>query len=178
MHSGKTTDLVQEIYNLERCGKTVGLYKPQVDTKGSDTIVSQLGYSRQCDGLIESVRPHLAEMRQKDYVFVDEAQFLGAADIDLLAQLGTVTNVICYGIRCDGFQRAWKGSRRLLEVADRLEEFESYCEECGGKASRNVRFVGGVLQTRGEQNCIENFDQITYKCVCTGCWLRLKAKMA
>jgi len=174
MHSGKTTDLVQEIYNLERVGKNVGLYKPRVDTKGGNTIVSQLGYARECDGVIERLRDWLPEMRTKDYVFVDEAQFMPARDIDMLAQLGVETTVICYGIRCDGFQNPWKGSARLLQIADRLEEFESYCEVCGGKASRNTRFINGVLQTAGQQDCIENFDDISYKCVCTKCWFELK----
>ena len=60
-----------------------------------------------------------------DAVLVDEAQFLSEAEMnDTLSDLVDFYNipVICYGLRTDFRNRLFPGSRRLMEIADVIEE--------------------------------------------------------
>ena len=52
MNCGKTTILIQTAYNYEEREQKVIVIKPQVDTKGKDTIVNRIGLSRKVDELI------------------------------------------------------------------------------------------------------------------------------
>ena len=61
-------------------------------------------------------------------VLVDEAQFLDPKHIDQLRAITTVWNVpvICYGLRTDFRTNLFPGSKRLMEVADTIEEVKVY----------------------------------------------------
>ena len=52
MNCGKTTLLLQTAYNYEERGMKVLIFKPQVDTKGDDKIVSRLGITRRIDNFL------------------------------------------------------------------------------------------------------------------------------
>ena len=54
MNSGKTTILIQTAFNYEERGQKVLIIKPEIDTKGNDTIVSRIGVSRKVDYLINN----------------------------------------------------------------------------------------------------------------------------
>jgi thymidine kinase len=79
MNSGKTTALIQAAYNYEERGMKVVLLKPSIDTKGTNTVVSRLGISRQVDIELHhsdspgtQLRDYLKNHRL-DCVLVDEA---------------------------------------------------------------------------------------------------------
>ena len=52
MDSGKSTKLLQRAYNLTKKGNKVAIFKPAVDTKGENRIVSRLGISREISDFI------------------------------------------------------------------------------------------------------------------------------
>ena len=55
-----------------------------------------------------------------DSLVIDEAQFLTARDVEVLADLAAGgTEVLCFGLRTDFTSQLFDGSRRLLELADR-----------------------------------------------------------
>ena len=65
-----------------------------------------------------------------DAVICDECQFLTEAQID---QLRAVVNeftvpVMCFGLRTDFQTRLFPGSRRLMELADCIEEIKTMCD--------------------------------------------------
>jgi thymidine kinase len=52
--------------------------------------------------------------------------------------------VICYGLRTDFRTRLFPGSRRLLELADSIEEVKVTCQYCNRKAIFNLRMQAGA----------------------------------
>jgi thymidine kinase len=84
-------------------------------------------------------------------VLVDEAQFLTPEQVDELRDLTqkAAVPVICYGLRTDFRSALFEGSRRLLEVADSIEEVKTTCAFCNRKAVLNLKSVGGAPTLAG-----------------------------
>ena len=189
MNSGKSTGLLQVAYNYEERGQRVLLVKPGVDSKGSGTIVSRLGISRDVDFLIQpedDVRLTFAAHAAGDdpdallehvdvppvaCLLVDEAQFLTPQQIDGLFRIAVQDGVpvIAYGIRTDFKTKAFPGAARLLEIAHALEELKTICR-CGRKALFNTRRVGEQVVFDGDQVAIEGAD-VWYESLCGTCYL-------
>ena len=106
----------------------------------------------------------------KDWVLIDEAQFLSAQQIDQLARIvdDYGVNVVCYGLRTDFQSHAFEGSQRLFELADTIEEIKSTCS-CGRKTIINARIdSAGNIVTDGNQVEIGGDDK--YVALCRRCW--------
>ena len=58
--------------------------------------------------------------------------------------------VICYGLRTDFRNRLFPGSRRLMEIADVIEEVPTVCW-CGKRAQCNTRYANGEIVREGAQ---------------------------
>ena len=76
--------------------------------------------------------------------------------------------IICYGLRTDFKSRLFEGSRRLLEVADSLEEIKTTCGFCNRKAVFNLKSVDGFYVQTGPQ--IQLGKDETYTPSCAGCY--------
>jgi thymidine kinase len=155
MGSAKTMNLLAVAHNYRSQGKRVVLLKPGLDTRFSDkAIVSRSGLQIDADILLEPTTvldPH--DFEGLACVLVDEAQFLSAAMIEQLRGLTLRPGVpvICYGLRTDFQSRLFEGSRRLLELADSIEEVKVTCQFCNRKAILNMRFVDKKPTLSGEQ---------------------------
>ena len=93
------------------------------------------------------------QFKEIDCILVDESQFLPPQTIDELRVLTFRPGVpvICYGLRTDFRTKLFPGSKRLLELADRIEEVKVTCQFCRKKATFNQRFVGGKAVSEGPQ---------------------------
>ena len=184
MNSGKSTSLLQAAYNYEERGQHVLLAKPAIDTKGADEISSRLGMSRdrstsssaRTTTLRDAVRraPRARAARRRGLararsrtstpvdvacLLIDEAQFLTpragrrpAAD----RRAGRRARArLRHPHRLP--DRAFPGSRRLLELAHTLEELKTICR-CGRKAIFNARLVGGRFVFDGDQVAIDELS--------------------
>lgn len=184
MNSGKSTALLQAAFNYEERGHRVLLAKPAVDTKGDRDIVSRLGMVREVDftigpddhviELFEQFRTPVIEAFGRDVscLLVDEAQFLTGDQVDDLLRIALLDDipVLAYGIRTDFQTAAFRGSRRLLEVAHSLEELKTICR-CGRKAIFNGRRIGGEYVFDGDQVAIDGVE-VTYESLCGVCYLQ------
>ena len=56
----------------------------------------------------------------------------------------------CYGLRTDFQNHLFTGSKRLMEIADVIEEVPTVCW-CGKRAQCNVRHSNGKIVREGEQ---------------------------
>ena len=85
-------------------------------------------------------------------VIIDEAQFLTEEQVDFLTDIVDKFNipVICYGLRTDFQGKFFEGSKRLMEVADVIEEIPTVCW-CGKRAQFNARICDGKIVRDGEQ---------------------------
>lgn len=184
MNSGKSTNLMQVAYNYEERGMKVKIFKPQVDTKGGNRLVSRLGVVREADF---SVRTHddLYEVTEKwiqnegkiHCVLVDEVQFLKAEQIDQLLKVAIVLKVpvICYGLRTDFLMNGFEGSARLLLLAHSIEELKTICT-CGKKVLLNGRKLNGEFIFEGAQVAIDLEGDVEYQSLCADCYFKYRKK--
>lgn len=176
MNSGKSTALLQAVYNYEERGRRVLVLKPAVDTKGATTVLSRLGVTREADALIRHDDDVLAllapSLSEADYsaVFVDEAQFLAREQVDQLMQVVVRHGlpVLAYGLRTDFQAQPFPGAQRLLELAHSIEELKTICR-CGKKAIFNTRIIDGGVVFDGDQVSIEGQD-VSYESRCAECY--------
>jgi len=180
MNCGKSSALMQVAYNYEENGKKVIVLKSIVDTKGNDTLVSRIGLKRKVDVLIntnESIKKYFKQWDGKVHcILVDEAQFLSEKQIEQLwiASKKLDIPVICYGLKTDFKSHLFKGSKRLLELADEIEELITICS-CGKRAKFNVRFIDGKYTDTGNSVLIDGSrSNVEYKPMCGKCYMELK----
>ena len=145
--SAKTLNLLAVAHNYNQQGKKVFLIKPELDTRfGLENIRSRAGLERKADLLVHpDTLLDYHQFEGVECILVDEAQFLAAAVIDQLRQLTSVLNipVICYGLRSDFRGILFEGSKRLMEIADAIEEIKTTCAFCNKKAIYNLKLLNG-----------------------------------
>jgi thymidine kinase len=155
MDSAKTMNLLAVAHNYRKQGKRVLLLKPRLDDRfGRGRIASRSGLEADADVLVDATTVFEVDaFRDVDCVLVDEAQFMAPAIIDQLRVLSLVLDmpVICYGLRTDFRTESFPGARRLMELADSIEEVKVTCQYCGRKAVFNLRMVGGSAVVEGAQ---------------------------
>lgn len=177
MDSGKSTLALQMDYNHAQAGRA-GLIFTRNDRAGAEMLSSRLGLAvpaievRDASDFLAEVRARLTRGDRVDYLIVDEAQFLSEAQVDQLVDLvdGFGIDVFAFGITTDFRTRLFPGSKRLTEVADRLErlQVESLCW-CGERATHNARTVNGLMVTEGEQVMVGDTGgtgKVAYEVLC------------
>ncbi|MEG1008712.1 MAG: thymidine kinase [Clostridia bacterium] len=172
MGAGKSIDLLKVAHNYEERGQKVVLLTAEIDNRyGVGKISTRIGLSREAYTFNNNM--NLYEFIKNigyipDCVLVDEAQFLSTKHVDELSDVVDYLDipVICYGLRSDFRNELFDGSKRLLTIADKIEELKTICD-CGKKAVINMRIVDGKIVTKGEQIVIGESE---YKSVCRKCY--------
>lgn len=141
MNSSKTANLLMVAYNYKSQGKKVVLMKPSIDTRfGANNIKSRAVQEMEADIIILPCRRVFELPNDVSCVLVDEAQFLTPINVEGLRNLSQHVPVICYGLRTDYKAYLFPGSKRLLELADTIEEIKTICVNCNKKAIINAKF--------------------------------------
>ncbi len=177
MGSSKTAQALITKYNYEENGLKVWLIKPSADTRdGAAILRSRIGLEAQVEVIPPEVDIYArflgGRARRSDVIIVDECQFLTEKQIDQLRAIVDEHNipVMCFGLRTDFQTRLFPGSRRLMEVADTLQEIKTICD-CGAKATVNARVDGtGHIVTQGAQVVLGGND--SYIAMCHKCYVR------
>ena len=177
MGSSKTAQALITKYNYEENDMKVWLLKPDADTRdGVYTLRSRIGLEAE----VEIVGPD-ADIYHRfgeafagncDAVIVDECQFLTTEQIDQLRSIVDDYDVpvMCFGLRTDFQTRLFPGSRRLMELADTIQEIKTICD-CSAKATVNARIDGdGYVVTEGAQVVLGGNDR--YIAMCHRCYAR------
>lgn len=172
--SAKTLNLLAVAHNYRQQNKRVLLVKPALDDRfGKNNIKSRAGLEKEADILVDEktnlLQCHFVDI---DCILVDEAQFLRAVVVD---QLRTITHkldipVICYGLRTDFRTKLFEGSRRLIELADSIEEIKATCHFCNKKAIMNLKHVNGKANISGPS--IQLGAEESYYPACFRCYTR------
>ena len=177
MGSSKTAQALITKYNYEENDLKVWLIKPSADTRdGAQILRSRIGL----EAVVDVVAPHEdiyakflgGKARRCDVIIVDECQFLTEKQIDQLRSIVDEHNipVMCFGLRTDFQTKMFPGSRRLMEVADTIQEIKTICD-CGAKATVNARIDGsGHIVTEGAQVVLGGND--SYIAMCHKCYIR------
>jgi len=176
MNCGKSAILMQVAHNYEENNKKVIIIKPSIDTKGENYIESRIGLKRKVDILIDknkSIKKAISKFENIDCILVDETQFLTTNQIEDLWKISKTMDipVICYGLKVDFQSHLFEGSKRLLELADEIEELITICS-CGKRAKFNARFVNDKFTLEGKEVVIDGSrDNVVYRPMCGKCFL-------
>lgn len=170
--SAKTMNLLAVAHNYRHQNKNVLLLKPRLDNRfGIEAIKSRSGLTMDADILIEEgTEVDHEALAGIHCILVDEAQFLSSCFIDQLREISRLRDipVICYGLRTDFKTQLFPGSRRLLELADSIEEVKTTCAFCNKKAIFNIKFVDGIVVSDGPQ--VELGADEKYLPACSCCY--------
>lgn len=177
MGSSKTAQALITKYNYEENDLNVWLIKPSADVRdGAQILRSRIGLEAE----VEVIPPETdiyarflgGKIQQCNVIIVDECQFLTEAQIDQLRAIVDEHNipVMCFGLRTDFQTKLFPGSRRLMEVADTIQEIKTICD-CGAKATVNARIdETGHIITQGAQVVLGGND--SYIAMCHKCYVR------
>ena len=177
MNCGKSTLALQVDYT-EASARRAGLRFTCFDRGGEATISSRIGLVASAIEVTPDfefwayITGRLTAGHRVDYLICDEAQFYTETQVDELArivdELGI--DVSCFGILTDFRTELFPGSRRLVELADRIEMLPARPRcWCGASATHNARVVDGVMTTEGEQIAVgdtEGTGAVTYEVLC------------
>jgi thymidine kinase len=178
MDCGKSTLALQIEHNRSARGLE-GMIFTRNDRAGEGVLSSRLGLVTKAVEATDDfdfyayLVAHLSGGGRADYVLVDEAQFFAADQIDQLARIvdDLRLDVFAFGITTDFRTKLFPGSRRLVEMADRIEvlQVEALCW-CGARATHNARTVGGVMVVEGEQVVVGDVNgqsgEVGYEVLC------------
>ncbi|QGN57527.1 thymidine kinase [Nostocoides sp. HKS02] len=159
MDSGKSTLALQMDHNHRARGRA-GLIYTKMDRAGSDVLSSRLGLATPAREVTDdldfwdAVVEHATTGHRIDYLICDEVQFYTPAQVEQLAKLVDEmgVDVFSFGITADFRTQLFPGSRRMIELADRVQvlQVEALCW-CGRRATHNARVVDGAMVVEGEQ---------------------------
>lgn len=177
MEGGKTTKLLQDLYNYSKYGIEVFVMKPKVDNKGDNKIINRQNESVAVDLLVDDNYSFLSDdfykrIANSEFILVDEAQFLTLKQAE---DLWVVTrrlnkNVICYGLKSKFNGHTFETTAELSAKADQKHELVINCG-CGKPAMFNARRVGGVYQLEGSDIVIDGKHEKTeYIPLCGDCF--------
>ncbi|HON73625.1 MAG: thymidine kinase [Dermatophilaceae bacterium] len=159
MDCGKSTLALQMDHNHRARGRS-GLIFTKHDRAGESVLSSRLGLATAAHEVgdtldfWEAVVAEAMASRAVDYLICDEAQFYTPEQVEQLARIvdEMSVDVFCFGITADFRTELFPGSKRLVELADRVSvlQVEALCW-CGAKATTNARVVDGVMVVEGDQ---------------------------
>lgn len=179
MDSGKSTLALQTDHNHAARGRA-GVVFTRLDRAGESVLSSRLGLRVAAVDVTpeldfrQFVVDRLSHGARVDYLICDEAQFYTEAQIDQLADVvdGLEVDVFAFGLMADFRTRLFPGSRRLVELADRVQvlQVEALCW-CGSRATHNARTVDGVMVVEGDQVVVGDVDgsvrgSVAYEVLC------------
>ena len=174
MGSSKTAEALMCRFNYIQKGFNVLLLKPSIDNRfeaETPQVISRIGIKADCikfDKTQSIIKLFEAENSKKkiDVIIVDECQFATTRQIEELRRIAYDIPVLCYGLLTNFKTELFEGSKRLVELADSLQEVKTICT-CGRKASVNARLIDGKITTNGEEILIgaeESYEGICYLC--------------
>ena len=169
MGSSKTANALMAAYNYQERNCRILILKPTTDTRdGVHMIRSRIGLEHECvllNDFFAEYKENPDFVRQYDALIVDEVQFAEPEQIDWFSDIVDFYDipVLCYGLRCDFQNKSFPGSRRLLEIADEINELKTICW-CGRKATCNTRYDANGVVREGAQVELGSNDKYVSLC--------------
>jgi thymidine kinase len=178
MDSGKSTLALQTNHNHAARGR-VGRIFTAHDRAGEAILSSRLGLTHEAIEVDPDfdfwryVVDSLTHGARIDYLICDEAQFYTPLQVDQLAKVvdELQIDVFAFGILTDFRTELFAGSRRLVELADRMNvlQVEALCW-CGKRATHNARTEDGEMVTEGDVVVVGDTEdeepQVAYEVLC------------
>lgn len=177
MDCGKSTLALQLDHTQSTHGRKGRVFTSQ-GRAGEGVISSRLGLTSaaiEVEPDFDFWRYIIGELttgQRVDYIVCDEANFYTDEHIDQLARIvdELQLDVYAFGILSDFRTRLFPGSRRLVELADRVETLPlgPLCW-CGARGTHNARTVDGLMVTEGTQVVVGDTTgaaEVRYEVLC------------
>lgn len=181
MDSGKSTLALQTNHNHAARGRLGRIFTTH-DRAGQALISSRLGLTHDALEVEEDfdfwryVVDQLTRGQRIDYLVCDEVQFYSGRQVEDLAKVvdELQIDVFAFGILSDFRTQLFEGSRRMVELADRMHvlQVEALCW-CGKRATHNARSVDGTMVVEGEQVVVGDVEdqsappaEVVYEVLC------------
>ncbi len=172
MNSGKSLELIKVAYNYKENGINSLVIKPDIDSREKNKIYSRTGLEWEAfEGKTDDVEQmtELLLNNKQNVILIEESQFFTKEIIDLIVKFAYEENikaVIFFGLKVDFRGELFEGSKRVIELADKLEESTSICW-CGKKARQNARVVNGKVTKDGPTILIDDdVTKVEYVTLC------------
>lgn len=177
MDCGKST-LALQLDHIQSTHGRKGRVFTALDRAGEGKITSRLGLSTDAIEVTEEfdlwsyVIGELTTGQRVDYIVCDEAQFYTPEQIEQLARIvdELQLDVYAFGILSDFRTKLFPGSKRMVELADRVETLPlgPLCW-CGAKGTHNARTVDGIMVTEGSRVVVGDTvtgGEVRYEVLC------------
>ncbi len=177
MDCGKSTLALQMEHNHSQGGRR-GLIFTKLDRAGESILSSRLGLKTLAIEVTDDLDFWDAVVEQRthggriNFLVCDEAQFYLPSQVEQLARVVDEldVDVFAFGITADFRTQLFPGSRRLIELADRVQvlQVEALCW-CGSRATHNARTLNGVMVVEGAQVVVGDTaagDVVGYEVLC------------
>lgn len=182
MGSSKSAQALITRFNYMQKGINVILAKPSIDNRGDSQdnrcIRSRIGLSAECivfdkNADMQTLYDKHHIVTKRNVMIIDEAQFCTTEQINQLKTLSKYIDVHCYGLKTNFRSELFEGSKRLVEIADTLENIPYICR-CGNHAIINARMINGIPTIDGDEIHIAGDE--SYEALCYDCWQKLMKK--
>lgn len=173
MNASKSAQLLMKAYNLERQGKKILVFKPEIDTRDGEYVISRaLPSKRKAIVIPKKAKGKMINEvlnNRPNVIFVDELQFFTVEQIEELAEisLNFDVDIYAYGLLIAYNGRMFEATKRAIECGFRLVVIDMQCENCRNDATHHLLYINGEVITDGDG--IHVGDQ-EYKSVCYECY--------
>ncbi|KMV66727.1 thymidine kinase [Encephalitozoon cuniculi EcunIII-L] len=175
MNAGKTANMLLRARHAATLGRRVLLAKPLSDTRHESSVIrSRCGIEMKCD---LCAGPEFSFTKDVlygdvDILLVDEAQFLSTRQIDELREVADVHGipVWCYGLLTDFKKNLFEGSKRLVELCDKMIELDIVCYFCKADGRFHLKYANGKAVVEGPSIDISIPGDGKFVAVCHMCW--------
>lgn len=172
MNSSKSAQLIMQAFNFKRQGKKYIVFKPSIDTRDGDYVVSRaLDQKLQATVVGKDdygLMTNIVRMTDIDFIFVDESQFLTANQVEELAKISIEYEipVFAYGLLMSFNGELFEGSKRAIECGFTLHELKMQCDYCTSKATHHLLYADGKVVKEGSGIHVgdEEFKSVCYEC--------------
>ena len=147
MFSGKSEELIRRLSRREIAGDMLHVFKPYIDLRTSDEIVSRSGYRMKAivltdKTLFQEWRGYPVSMKKMGVktVGVDEAQFFDKSIVSFVRSTQEQgINIIVSGLDTDFARQPFGMMPYLLAMATDVTKLTAICHNCGADAHYTYR---------------------------------------
>jgi len=148
MFAGKTEELIRRLNRLKYAKQEALVFKPKIDSRSNDEIVSHNGYRFLARNVADSREAREIIFSEQKFprpvVAFDEAQFFDEGIVSLVQDLAKLSyRVIIAGLDTDFRGEPFGPMPKLLAIADEDTKLHAICVICGEPATMTQRIVNG-----------------------------------
>ncbi len=157
MFSGKTEELIRRLRRAQIANQEVGIFKPAIDTRYSETEVVSHGGNSIPSQAVTSSQQILLLAGDVKVIAIDEAQFFDNGIVSVAMELANRgKRVIVAGLDMDYTGKPFGPIPALLANAEFVTKVHAICQKCGSLANYSFRKAANSSQVLlGEKDSYE-----------------------